>query len=99
MAQILEILPSPFQHGWPMGIILPIAEGFPVDNHLVFGIDQGLAVVALDHPMGRLHLGRLVVREVAARPGSADAAPVAPGLFCLPDLKGDRLGYLLVRAP
>jgi hypothetical protein len=66
MAQALEILPGSFQHGWSMGIILTIAEGLPVDNHLVLGIDQSLAVIALDHPMGRLHLGRVVIRDVTA---------------------------------
>ena len=45
-----------------MSIILTIAEGLSVDNHLVFGIDQGLAVVALNDTMGRLHLGRIVIR-------------------------------------
>jgi hypothetical protein len=49
-----------------MGMILTAAEGFGVDDYLVLDIDEGLAVVALDDAMGRLHLGRLVVRHVAA---------------------------------
>ena len=37
-----------------------------VRDYLMFGINQSLAVVPLDDAMGRLHLGRLVVRHVAA---------------------------------
>jgi hypothetical protein len=40
-----------------MGMILTPAEGFGVDDYLVLGIDEGLAVVALDDAMGRLHFG------------------------------------------
>lgn len=47
-----------------MGMILAAAEGFGVDDYLMLGIDEGLAVVALDDAMGGLHLGRLVVRYV-----------------------------------
>ena len=64
--QTLEILQSSLQHGGSMGMILTAAEGFGVDDYLVFAIDEGLAVVTLDDAMGRFHLGRLVVREVAA---------------------------------
>ena len=33
---------------------------------LVLGIDEGLAVVTLDQAMGRPHLSRVVIRDVAA---------------------------------
>jgi hypothetical protein len=48
-----------------MGMILTPAEGLGVNDDLVLPIDERLTVVALDHAMGRFHLGRLVVREVA----------------------------------
>ena len=64
--QTLEILQSSLQHGGSMGMILTAAKGFGVDDYLVFAIDEGLAVITLDDAMGRFHLGRLVVREVAA---------------------------------
>jgi hypothetical protein len=64
--QALEILQSPVQQGRPMGMILTPAEGLGMHDDLVLAGDEGLAVVALDDPMGRFHLGRVVVREVAA---------------------------------
>ena len=64
--QALKILQSSLQHGRSMGMILTPAEGFGVDDYLMFGIDESLAVAALDDAMGRLHLGRLVVRHIAA---------------------------------
>jgi hypothetical protein len=54
-----------------------------VDNHLVLGIDQSLAAIALDHPMGRLHLGRVVIRDVAA---DLLARGAMPGLILLEPL-------------
>jgi hypothetical protein len=47
-------------------MILTPAEGFSVDDHLMFGINESLAVVPLDDAMGRLHFGRLVIGEVTA---------------------------------
>jgi hypothetical protein len=64
--QALEILQSSVQHGRPMGMILTSTEGFGVDDYLVFGINESLAIVPLDDAMGRLHFGRVVIREVAA---------------------------------
>jgi hypothetical protein len=66
VSQTLKILQSPLQHGRSMGLILPPAEGFGVDDYLVLGIDEGLAVVALDDAMGRPHFSRVVIRDVAA---------------------------------
>ena len=49
-----------------MGMTLTPAEGFSMDNSLMFGINGSLAVVPLDDAMGRLHLSRLVIRKVTA---------------------------------
>ena len=65
MTQVLEILPSSLQHGWPMGIILTVVEGLTMDNHLLLAVDEGLAIVPLDDSMGCFHLGRVVIRNVA----------------------------------
>ena len=66
MPQALKILQGPVQHGRPMGMILTSAEGLGVNDDLVLPIDERLAVVPLEDPMGRFHLGRVVIREVTA---------------------------------
>ena len=49
-----------------MGMILTPAEGLGRHDDLVPAIDERLTVIALDDAMSRFHLGRVVVREVAA---------------------------------
>ena len=41
------------------------AERLGGQNDLMLGIDQGLGVVALDHPVGGGHLHRLVIDDIA----------------------------------
>ena len=35
-----------------------------MNNHLVLGVNEGLAVIALDHAVGSHHRGRLIVRNI-----------------------------------
>jgi hypothetical protein len=70
-----------------------------MDNHLVLAVNEGLAVVPLDDAMGRFHLGRLVIREVAA-----DLFARGPGLGVstfepLPDTLGLLLQALHLALP
>ena len=44
-------------------MVLPVAEGLAMDNHLVFSINEGLAIIALDDPVGSHHGGRIIVRH------------------------------------
>jgi hypothetical protein len=63
-----------------MGIILTNAKGLSMEDYLMLGIDESLAVVTLDDAMRGFHLGRLVVREVAA---DLLACGAMPGLILL----------------
>ena len=45
-------------------MVLPIAEGLTMDNHLVFSINEGLAVISLDDAVGSHHGGRVIVRNI-----------------------------------
>ena len=47
-----------------MAMVLPITEGLTMHNDLVFGINEGLAVISLDSPVGGHHFGRVVVRKI-----------------------------------
>ena len=45
-------------------MVLAIAEGLTMDNHLVFSINEGLAVIPLDDTVGSHHGGRVIVRNI-----------------------------------
>ena len=45
-------------------MVLPVAEGLTMNNHLVFGINEGLAVISLDDAVGSHHGGRVIVRNI-----------------------------------
>src|SRR5262249_15846628 len=45
--------------------LLPFAERFGIDYDLMFLIDHGHPVVALDHPMAGRHLGALGIGDIA----------------------------------
>src|SRR5262245_40092206 len=47
-----------------MSIVLPITKGFRMDDDLMPGIDQRLAIVALQDAVGRKHFRRLVIGDV-----------------------------------
>lgn len=47
-----------------MDMVLPITEGLTMHNHLVFSINKGLAVIALDGAVGGHHGGRVVVGNI-----------------------------------
>ena len=46
-------------------VLLPVTEGLGIDDDLVFFIDGGDTVVALDRAFGCLHLGTLIVGDIA----------------------------------
>ena len=45
-------------------MVLPVTEGLTMNNHLVFGINKGLAVISLDDTVGGHHRGRVIVRNI-----------------------------------
>ena len=45
-------------------MVLPVAKGFTMYNHLVLGINESLAVVPLDDTVGSDHGGRVIVRNI-----------------------------------
>src|SRR5512139_2939075 len=47
-----------------MAMVLPITEGLTMNNDLVLGINEGLAVISLDGPVRGHHFGRVVVRNI-----------------------------------
>src|SRR5512143_2376652 len=64
MAKALQIRQGSGQHGWNMAMVLPITEGLTMNNDLMLGINEGLAVISLDGPMGGHHFGRVVVSNI-----------------------------------
>ena len=60
-----EVLPGAFDHGLQESMFLGCTEGLGMDDDLVLVIDHGHTVIALDHAVGGLHLGALVVGDVA----------------------------------
>lgn len=60
-----EVLRDLLQHRLQQTVLLTAAEGFGGDHHLVLAIDGGDAVVALNHAVTGLHLGAVVVGDVA----------------------------------
>jgi hypothetical protein len=57
--------PRPGQHGRDIDMVLPVAVGLNMDNHLLFAINETLAVIPLDDTVGSHHAGRVIVRTVA----------------------------------
>src|SRR5450759_5054826 len=47
-----------------MSVVLPITGGLTMNNHLVLGIDEGLAIISLDDTVGSHHGGRVIVRNI-----------------------------------
>jgi hypothetical protein len=47
-----------------MPIILAVPEGLRLHDHLIFCIDQGLPIVPLEDPMGRLYFRRVVIGDI-----------------------------------
>ena len=45
-------------------MVLAIAEGLAMNNDLVLGINEGLAVISLDGAVGSHHGGRVIVRNI-----------------------------------
>ena len=52
------------KHGRNMAVVLAITEGLTMNNDLVLGINEGLAVIAPDDAVGSHHAGRIVVRNI-----------------------------------
>jgi hypothetical protein len=63
-AKGLHVRFGSLQHGRHMPIVLSIAKGFRMHDDLMFGIDQGLAIVTLQDAVGGEHLRRLVIRDI-----------------------------------
>jgi hypothetical protein len=59
MSKTPEVLRRPIEHGGPMGIVLTMTKGLSMDDHLVLSINERLAVVTLNGPVGSPHPGRL----------------------------------------
>src|SRR5688572_4935168 len=60
----LEVLARARDHRHQQVMLLRFAKGFGMDDDLVFGIDTGHAIIALNHAVGALHLGAFVVGEI-----------------------------------
>ena len=45
-------------------MVLAITEGLTMHNHLVFSINEGLAVISLDDAVGSHHGSRVIVRHI-----------------------------------
>ncbi len=66
----LKVISRPFHHRHQQLMLLRLPPGLSMDNDLVFGVHRRYPVIALNDPVGTLHLGALIVGEVAF-PGSA----------------------------
>ena len=80
LAQTLEILQSSLQHGRSMGMILTAAEGFPVDDYLMLGINESLALVPLDDTSVDAALGALGLFRLPDLEGDHPGYPPARAL-------------------
>ena len=63
-ADRLQVLLRPVKYRRHMLIILTVSKSLPMNDDLVLGVRHGLATVALDDTMGRVHLGRFVIGYV-----------------------------------
>jgi hypothetical protein len=61
MAKTLQVRQASGQHGRDMAMVLAVAEGLAMDNHLVLGIYEGLTVISLDGAVGSHHHGQIIV--------------------------------------
>jgi hypothetical protein len=64
MTKALHVLQGSRQHGRDVAMILAIPAGLPMNNNLVFGIYQGLAILSLDSAVRGHHLSRVIVGKV-----------------------------------
>jgi hypothetical protein len=64
MAKALEVFQGSGQHGRDMAMVLAVAEGLTMNNHLVLGVNEALAVIPLDDPVGGHHRSRVIVRNI-----------------------------------
>jgi len=55
---------GPLQHRRDLALILAVAKRGSMPDDGMFRLDEGLAVVPLQDPMGGLHLRRVVVRDI-----------------------------------
>ena len=60
-----KTLPNALNHRLQQILLLPLAEGLRMDNDLVFAVHRCDSVIALNHTAGGLHLGRIIVGDVA----------------------------------
>jgi hypothetical protein len=64
MAKTLQIRQGSGDHGRDVAMVLAIAERLTVNDDLVLGINDSLAVISLDNPVGSHHHGRIIVRNI-----------------------------------
>jgi len=64
-SDLLQILLRPITHRWDMSMVLAIAKGFSMEDHLMLLVRQGLAIVTLQRPMPGRHHRRFIIRDVA----------------------------------
>jgi len=67
-ADRLKALLGMGNHGLQQAVLLGFTEGLGIDHNLVFGIDAGNPIVALDYAFTCLDLGRFVIKRNTGHP-------------------------------
>src|SRR5437773_5529722 len=98
-AQLAKRRSRPLQHRHQQRVLLGFAEGLRVHHHLMLAVHARHPVVALDAPLRGLHLGTVVVGEVALLHPPAGPDLVRVALKKPPDLLQRRLEGLDLLAP
>src|SRR5437773_1209363 len=60
-----KILAGPFDHRLQQLVLLGLSKSLSMHHHLMLAIDRGYPIITLNHPMRALHLGALIVRQIA----------------------------------
>src|SRR5213076_3630562 len=98
-AQLAKRRSRPLQHRHQQRVLLGFAEGLRVHHDLMLAVHDRHPVVALDDPLRGLHLGTVVVGEVALLHPPAGPDLVRVALKKPPDLLQRRLEGLDLLAP
>lgn len=69
----LEVFAGGLDTGFEQVVLLALAVRLGADNDLVFGIHSGNAGIALNDPVTGLHLGAVIVGDIALDSAAADA--------------------------
>ncbi len=65
IADGLEVLPRPLYHRDKQIMLLRRSKGFGMHDDLMLPVNHRYPIVPLDHPVRGLHLGAVIVRDVA----------------------------------